>query len=118
MEIGRMIEGVPHVTADELNSLLKKNVKINLIDVRREDEWMGELGHIVEAKLRTLGPQLQQYLEESTSQGPTIFICRSGMRSLNATLVAQNLGWTHVYNLQGGMLLWNQLGFEVKHEES
>jgi hydroxyacylglutathione hydrolase len=38
-----------------------------------------------------------------------VFVCRSGGRSAKATHLATQNGYTHVYNLKGGMLLWNEL---------
>jgi rhodanese-related sulfurtransferase len=35
-----------------------------LVDVRMPEEYVGELGHIAGALLKTLGPELDQYLEK------------------------------------------------------
>lgn len=43
-----------------------------------------------------------------------LFICRSGARSANATLFAKHHGHEKVYNMNGGMMLWNQLGFSIE----
>jgi rhodanese-related sulfurtransferase len=81
--------------------------QFKLIDVRRPDEFTGELGHIKGAVLKTLGPELMEYLETADKDQPTLFICRSGVRSAQATGIAMDLGFKEVYNMEGGMLYWN-----------
>jgi len=85
-----------------------------LIDVRRDDEYTGELGHIKGAQLHTLGPDLMKYLNSADKSKPVLFICRSGARSASATMMALDLGFESVFNMQGGMIQWNQLGFSVQ----
>jgi rhodanese-related sulfurtransferase len=88
-----------------------------LIDVRRDDEFSGELGHIKGAVLATLGDDLQDHLKKLITDGKTnekiIMICRSGARSSSATMLAQGLGFSKVYNLEGGMMGWNEQGLAV-----
>jgi rhodanese-related sulfurtransferase len=35
-----------------------------------------------------------------------VVYCRSGMRSMQACMILQQLGFTNVSNLQGGMVEW------------
>jgi rhodanese-related sulfurtransferase len=85
-----------------------------LIDVRRDDEFTGELGHIKGAKLVTLGPELETFILNMDKNKEVLFICRSGARSANATLFAKQNGHEKVYNMNGGMMLWNQLGLPTE----
>ena len=101
------IDGVPTVQVNEPQELSQ----FILIDVRRPDEFSGELGHINGAKLVTLGPELEAFLVAGNKDDKILFICRSGMRSANATLAAIELGYKNVFNMEGGMLLWNQKNF-------
>lgn len=101
------INGVPTVQVSDPTEL----DQFVVIDVRRPDEYTGELGHIKGAKLITLGPDLDTYLSNGNKNDKILFICRSGMRSANATLSALNFGYQNVFNMEGGMLLWNQKNF-------
>jgi rhodanese-related sulfurtransferase len=85
-----------------------------LIDVRRPDEFNGELGHIKGAKLVTLGPELSDFINKMDKSKPTLFICRSGMRSATATMMAKDVGCAEVFNMEGGMMMWNELGFKTE----
>ena len=84
-----ILEGVPTVYCEDLASNMKQNSwpqqEVLLIDVRRVDEFNGELGHIESASLYTLGPILTEFLESKSQDTEIIFICRSGVRSAQAT---------------------------------
>lgn len=121
--VSKLVGEVPTITPSEV--LNHKN-NLRLIDVRRAEEYTGELGHIEGAKLKTLGADLDAYLAELLSSVPTssvqnssvqtqnlpkpaiVFICRSGARSANATMQALALGFSEVYNMEGGMIRWNE----------
>jgi rhodanese-related sulfurtransferase len=102
--------GVLDVRAEDLHAVLNKVV---LIDVRQPDEFTGELGHIDHARLIPLAG-LPEQIDQLSPDQTIVFVCRSGGRSARATAFALEYGLTAVYNLKGGMLRWNQLGFEVK----
>lgn len=93
--------------------LQQKSPETLLIDVRRPEEFTGELGHIQGAKLVTLGPDLMKFLDETPKNKEIVFICRSGGRSGQATAVSRDLGFQNTINMTGGMLLWNDLKLPV-----
>lgn len=91
-----------------------ENIKnVHVIDVRRPDEFHGPLGHIPSAQLITLD-QLPQKIENLPSDKPIVFVCMSGGRSAQATELAMENGWVQVYNMRGGMLVWNENGYNVE----
>lgn len=103
-------EGVFDIEPQELQEKLN-NVK--LIDVRQPEEFVGELGHIPQSELwvlDTLPGQIHSLPKNQT----IVFICRSGNRSAQATAFAQMNGYQNVYNLRGGMLLWNELNLPTE----
>lgn len=104
-------DGILNVTCEDL---LKSLDKVSLIDVRREEEFHGELGHIQGATLSTLETQFTEDVKRWDSEKPIVFICRSGVRSLKAAALAKEAGLSKFYNLEGGMLRWNDLGYKVK----
>ncbi len=107
-------QGVQDVTAEDLLAALSsKTAPLFLIDVRQPDEYTGELGHIDGAKLIPLGT-LPQSISSISQDQTIVFVCRSGGRSAKASAFALESGLSAVYNLRGGMLRWNQLGFETK----
>jgi rhodanese-related sulfurtransferase len=94
------------VTDVESTEVWENKDELVLVDVRREDEYYGELGHVAGSQwilLDTLPEKLDTLPKDKT----IVFICRSGGRSAQATHHAKNNGFTEVYNMRGGMLDWN-----------
>ncbi len=94
--------------------LSEKLDQFELIDVRTEEEFHGELSHIQNSKLVPMGEDLDTYLEEMKLTSEIVFICRSGRRSADATLRAQKKGAKKVFNLVGGMIAWNNAGLKTQ----
>ena len=94
--------------------LIEHLSEYKIIDVRKPEEFTGELGHIHGAKLFTLGPDLVNFLEKEDKKSSVVFVCRSGGRSGQATLYSQQMGFENTYNMQGGMIYWNELKLPVE----
>lgn len=108
-----IVDDVPEITPDDFKSHMDK---VTLVDVRRPEEFHGELAHIPGAKLITLGPELDKFLSNHSKDDEIVFVCRSGARSGRATLQSRAAGFTKTVNLQGGMLLWNERKYPVERE--
>ncbi len=106
--------GIPEVLVEDVYAHANQ---IKLVDVRRQDEFNNELGHITGAELVTLGPELTTYLNNiKNKEQEIIFICRSGKRSEAATIEALQLGFKTVANMLGGMILWNEKQFPTSKD--
>lgn len=92
---------------DTMRSLVK------IIDVRQPEEYTGELGHIPEAELVVLD-QLPENLNKFSNDHTYVIVCRSGGRSARASAFLMENGIKNIYNLKGGMLLWNTLLLPTK----
>lgn len=103
---------VQDVTPEEVK---KAETDILIVDVRENDEWNGELGHIKTAKLINLS-HLPNHLSEVAQDKTVVLVCRSGARSARATAFLKQQGYAHVYNMKGGMILWNQVGLPVSQK--
>ncbi len=100
------VDGIPAVMPEDL---LLKLGQVKVFDVRGSDEYNSEFGHIPNADLATLGPELDKRLDGEDRRREVVFVCRSGKRSGEATKMALNKGFEKAYSLQGGMLRWNEL---------
>lgn len=107
----QIVDDVPEITPEDFERYAGQ---VTLIDVRRPDEFNGELHHIRGAQLVTLGPELDRFLSSHNKEDEIVFVCRSGARSGRATLQSRALGFSKSVNLQGGMLLWNQKKYPVE----
>lgn len=94
--------------------LKNKLTAFQIIDVRRPDEFVGDLGHIQGAILATLETDLETYLDKLPKAAPYVFVCKAGGRSGAAAQLAQRKGFQNISNLVGGMLAWNAAGLEIE----
>ncbi len=88
--------------------VLENSKSLTLIDVREVPEFTGELGHVAGSQLVVLS-SIPEKLKTLPTEKSVVFICRSGGRSSQAASFAKANGLSEVFNMQGGMLLWNKL---------
>ncbi|MBV1914004.1 MAG: rhodanese-like domain-containing protein [Pseudomonadales bacterium] len=104
---------VPELSCEELNLLIKNNaVAVQILDVRTRAEW--QAGHIVGATnipIINLNGAVDGLAFDKNV--PVVAICLSAHRSIPAVRVLQDLGYSDVKQLAGGMRAWNKL---YKHE--
>ena len=95
------------ITVDELKRRVEEGEKLNIIDVREPHEYaesnMGArlypLGNIVSMQV----DELEDFKDEEL-----IIHCRSGVRSMQACMVLDQLGFKDTKNLTGGILAWQE----------
>ena len=93
--------------------LLREHSKeARLVDVREPNEYSGELGHVDGAELVPLAT-LEAAAAAWNRDAEIVVICRSGARSAKGSRALVAMGFTHVMNLRGGMLGWNELRLPV-----
>jgi rhodanese-related sulfurtransferase len=112
VKLNHTVEGQIKVLSP--NEVYANVEKLRIIDVRRQEEFVGEYGHVRGAELVTLGDKLHKLLEAGNRDEAIVFICHSGGRSGQATQFSQQLGYTQTYNMSGGMLKWNELHFPIE----
>lgn len=106
------INGVKITDVSPMEALAKIN-SVKIIDVRRRDEYDGELGYITSARLITIDEHFSEHIASLDRDEPYLFVCRSGGRSARAARIAQMNGFQKVFNLEGGMLAWNEANLPV-----
>ena len=107
-QMGLPYEGA--LTPTEAQELLRETPKAKLVDVRTRAEldWVGRIPGAVEVELLTYpanrtNPDFVKQLEsEVAKDAPVLFICRSGGRSHNAAMLAQQAGYAECYNVLEG----------------
>ena len=99
----KIITAMKEKTVQELKEMMDNHEDFQLIDVREDFEYeMSNLG----GTLIPLGGILIE-ADKIARDKPVIVQCRSGKRSAAAIMqLEQQLGYTNLYNLQGGILAW------------
>ena len=93
-------------------ALLEQLGKVQIVDVREAPEFIDRLGHLHGATLVPLS-QLTGRVDEFDREQPIVAVCRSGVRSAQASVLLTKAGFGKVANLAGGMLRWKIEGFPV-----
>ncbi len=95
------------ITPEELQEKLKNKESIHLIDVREPHE---NAEFNIGGTLFPLGKIQTMQIDdiEDLRNEEVIVYCRSGVRSMQAAMILQQLGFTNVFNLTGGMLAWKE----------
>jgi rhodanese-related sulfurtransferase len=111
---------VETVATDDLDALRRSGAV--LIDIRRDDEWRST-GVIDGSYLITaydtsgnLDPTFVDRVRQvAKPDQPVALICRTGRRSSNAArLLTESAEFTHVYNVDGGVMKWLESGRPVE----
>lgn len=92
------------VTVAELKQKKDNQEDFQLIDVREPFEY--EMSNINGENIPLAGILIEA--GKISKDKPVIIQCRSGARSAAAVMqLEQNLGYTNLYNLKGGILAWS-----------
>ncbi len=80
--------------------------RFRTIDVREPHEYCNELGHLRRSELLPMD-QVAEAMPAWDKETPLLMICRSGRRSGKICQDLANAGFAEIYNLEGGMIAWN-----------
>ncbi|MEO6023430.1 MAG: rhodanese-like domain-containing protein [Burkholderiales bacterium] len=98
-----------HIEPEELHAL-RAQTNVVLVDVRTDPEVArGMIAGARHIPLFALAQRASELEQEAT----IIVYCQSGGRSAQACMYLAREGYTHLYNLSGGILGWMRAGLEV-----
>jgi len=104
------------ISAKESYDMINKN-KDNpdfiLIDVRTPGEYNS--GHIANSTLIDfLSPSFEDNINKLEKNKTYLIYCRSGNRSASALKTMKELGFDNVYNMLGGIILWEKESYPTE----
>lgn len=94
--------GVPEVSPEWLE---QHRCRVRVVDVREAEELVAAPGHLPGVTWAPL-ESLEQAAHAWRPDEPIVLVCRSGRRSAQALRRLEQLGFSSVASLSGGMLLW------------
>lgn len=96
-----------NISVEELKSRMDAGEKLNLLDVRQPEETAEfNIGGIAFPLGKIQDMQIEDI--ENLKDEEVICYCRSGNRSGMAALALEQIGFSNVKNLTGGMLAWRE----------
>ncbi len=106
-------EEVKVISVEEVREAMG-NGEFQLIDVRTIEEF-GE-GHLKNAKnICVTDDDFKEKVEKLNRNEPVYLYCRSGKRSARAGEILREMGFTEIYDMDGGILKWNEEDFELEN---
>lgn len=90
------------ITVEELKQKIENKEDFQLIDVREPFEY--EMSNLNGENIPLAGVVIEA--SKISKDKPVIMQCRSGARSAAAAMQLEQLGYSNVYNLKGGILAW------------
>ncbi len=85
---------------------------LQLIDVRTEEEY--QVSHLKSAQnICVTSTDFKEKVEKLDKDKPVYVYCKKGGRSAKAAEILKDMGFTKVYDLQGGLTSWQEEGLET-----
>ncbi|MBF0170248.1 MAG: rhodanese-like domain-containing protein [Nitrospinae bacterium] len=101
------------IPSDKASALIDNGGVDLLLDVRTPEEFAtGALPNAMSIPVDALGANLEKLAPYKDKT--TLVYCRSGRRSAAASQLLAEAGFTHVLNLDGGILAWEGAGLAVE----
>ncbi|WP_375239463.1 rhodanese-like domain-containing protein [Aurantibacter sp.] len=95
------------VTQEEMELILKED-QVQLVDVRTLKEF--NAGSILNAKnIDFLSDDFEVQIKELDKSKPVIVFCQKGGRSAKCAKKMKDLGFTKIYDLEGGYSKWKPI---------
>ena len=103
--IGQKSENIVLIQPHQLQKKLSDSIQ--LVDVRTSQEFLE--GHIEGAvNIDVNRPEFSTEIQKMDKSKPVYIYCRSGKRSASAADKMEELGFTRIYDLSGGIISWEK----------
>jgi rhodanese-related sulfurtransferase len=107
---------IEQITIAQMNEVLK-NDSIQLLDVRTTDEYIES--HLANAhNICVTDDDFKEKAAGLNRDEPVYVYCKKGGRSAQAAKILAEMGFKKIYDMKGGILLWEEAGLETEKEQS
>ena len=106
---------VREVTVEDVKTKLDRKEKFVLIDVREDNEWAKDhLPSSVHLGKGIIERDIEQQVPDLSA--PMVLYCGGGFRSALAADKLQQMGYTNVVSMDGGIRGWREKGYPLTTE--
>lgn len=100
------------LSPEQMQVALKELPEAQLIDVRRANEY--KVSHLKEAQnICVTDSDFKDKVASLDPKKPVYVYCKKGGRSAKAATILKDMGFTKIYDLQGGITNWEKNELEV-----
>lgn len=101
------------IAVEEYDQKLKTTGDVQLVDVRTTEEY--NAGHLKNARnINVNADDFKEQVGSLNKKKPVMVYCKSGGRSAKAAEQLKDMGFTEVYNMDGGIMKWQAAGKPVE----
>lgn len=113
---GQNSKKIQTVPAETFAKKIESTPKAQIIDVRTPEEFASD--HIENSKnINWLDPSFETEVQKLDKSRPVFVYCKVGGRSNKAVSKLEELGFTTIYELEGGMMKWDAAGLSKPSEK-
>jgi len=106
---------VPEVDVFKINSKIKEQDKMLLIDVREDREWIeGRIPNSIHIGKGVIERDIESIIINKDEE--IILYCQGGYRSALAGESLKKMGYKNVFSMQGGFGYWVDNNFRIEKE--
>ncbi len=110
-QVAEAKQRIREVSAEDVQLMLARGEPVAVVDVREPNEWAA--GHVLGATLIPRGV-LEFDVEAAVPRdAPVVVYCAVGGRSALAADTLQQMGYTNVASMRGGIQAWADAGGEI-----
>jgi rhodanese-related sulfurtransferase len=106
---------VREITVEDVKTKLDRKEKFLLIDVREDNEWAKDhLPSAIHLGKGIIERDIEQRVPDLSA--PMVLYCGGGFRSALAADKLQQMGYTNVVSMDGGIRGWREKGYALTTE--
>lgn len=103
---------IKNISPTDVHHLNQEAGGIKIVDVREKDEF-AEISSPLAENFPLSSFDAAAFAKKLERRSPVYMLCRSGKRSLRAAQLLESAGFESVYNIDGGMIAWEEAGLPV-----
>ena len=107
---------IEQITVEQMSEALEDS-SIQLLDVRTGEEFL--TGHLKNShNICVTDDDFEEKAASLDRDKPVYVYCKKGGRSARAAEILKEMGFKKIYDLEGGIVLWEESGQDTEKEQS
>src|SRR5579872_3318568 len=102
------------ISVDQFEKKLAETPGAQLVDVRTADEYAD--GHLKNSVNMNVNREDYKQMFATLDKSRPVFVyCKAGSRSARAASIMQDMGFKEIYNMDGGIMKWDNAGKPIEN---